>query len=99
MARKVIWTESALSELEEILDFIFRDSRYYAAITEEQMHEAARSLIRFPYRARVVPEFEQVDIREVFVYGYRLIFKISEQQITVLMVVHSSRDLSKVLPN
>ena len=95
MAPKVVWTDAALVELEEILEFINRDSQYYAALTEERMHEAAKSLIQFPLRARVVPEFESDDIRELFVFNYRLIYRVEKEVITVLTVVHSARDISR----
>jgi hypothetical protein len=31
MARKVIWTESAWKDLEEVVDYIAKDSSHYAA--------------------------------------------------------------------
>ncbi len=93
MAFEVTWTEAALAEFDSLLEFIAEDSPYYAAVTEEKIQDTARSLVRFPYRARIVPEFERPEMREVFIYGYRMIFKVSEDRISILSVVHSARDL------
>jgi toxin ParE1/3/4 len=91
VAFEVNWTEAALSELEDILEFIGRDSLHYTAVTEDTIHTTARNLARFPYRARIVPEFDNEEIREVFVFNYRLIFRIAGQKVSILMVVHSAR--------
>jgi len=92
MGYKVIWTEAALAELDGILEFISRDSPYYAAIAKDRILETARNLVPFPFQARIVPEFGQESIREVFVYSYRLIFKIVGEEISVQSIVHSARD-------
>ncbi len=67
MAREVIWTESAWSDLEEVTDFISRDSPYYARSFVEEIRDAAASLITLGERGWVVPEFGNDDLWELFV--------------------------------
>ena len=42
MARMVKWTEVAWNDLEEVSDYIAKDSRYYAAAFVRKVHDAAR---------------------------------------------------------
>lgn len=52
MAREVIWTESAWSDLEEVADFISRDSPYYARSLVEEIRDASASLITLGERGQ-----------------------------------------------
>ena len=56
MAKKVVWTHSAWTDLEAVADFISRDSPYYAAAFVREARDAARSLSDMAMRGRVVPE-------------------------------------------
>ena len=48
------------------------------------------------YIGRIVPEINREYIRELIEGNYRIIYKIvSKQQIDILTIHHSSRDLSK----
>jgi toxin ParE1/3/4 len=46
---------------------------------------------QFPFSGRVVPEFEDENIREKIVYSYRVIYRIQNNTITVATVVHGKR--------
>ena len=99
MAREIIWSEPALDDLTQIVEFIARDSQFYAEMTEKKVHEAARSLRHFPLRSRVVPEFSDPNVREIFIHSYRLIFEISETRITIHAVLHSARQIRDLSSN
>ncbi len=71
--RKLIWTEPALSDLQAIYDFISKDSEYYARIFIGEIIESAEKLTDFPEIGRIVPEYQQEDIREILVQSYRVI--------------------------
>jgi toxin ParE1/3/4 len=81
MARKVTWTAVAWSDLEDVADYIAKDTRYYAATFVREMRDAARSLEYLAERGRVVPEFSNPTIRELFVRRYRLIYQVTEQTV------------------
>ena len=93
MARALKWAESAWSDLEEIAEYIDRDSPYYAATFVASVRKAAQSLLQFPERGRVVPEFGEPSLREVFVQRYRIIYQFADETICILGVVHGVRDL------
>lgn len=56
VAQRVIWTETAWIDLENIADHIARDSPYYAASFMREIRDHARSLSRMAMRGHVVPE-------------------------------------------
>ncbi|PIV02528.1 MAG: hypothetical protein COS57_12050 [Syntrophobacterales bacterium CG03_land_8_20_14_0_80_58_14] len=63
MARKVTWTESAWIDLEEVADYIAKDSPHYAGAFIREVRDAARSLAYLAERGRTVPEFNDPPIR------------------------------------
>ena len=46
---------------------------------------------------RIVPEFEDENIRELIVYSYRIIYRVYPKQVTVWAVVHGARLLENAL--
>jgi len=93
MARKVKWTEIAWGDLVELFDYIAKDSHYYAAGFVSEVRDAARSLSYMAERGRVVPEFGDPTIRELFIKRYRLIYQVRERNVYIIGLVHGARDL------
>ena len=63
---QVLWTDTARSDLEEIVNFIAADSPENAIKVIARLEAAAAKLERMPGRGRFVPELKQLDI-----YTYR----------------------------
>ena len=95
--RKIIWTEPALSDLQGIYDYISKDSEYYASVFVGEILESVEKVTEFPEIGRMVPEYQQNDIREILVQSYRIIYKLEQNQILILTVVHGRRDLTKLM--
>lgn len=93
MARRIIWTGIAWDDLEAAAHFIARDSPRYAAAFVREARDAARSLSQFADRGRIVPEFNDSRIRELFVRNYRLLYRVSKASVHILGFIHGSRDL------
>ena len=96
MAQKVIWSHEATIDLEEIAEYIARDSSFYAATFVRGICQASRLLTEFAKRGRVVPELSDSDIRELLVREYRLIYRIEESRVVILAFVHGTRDLRRL---
>lgn len=94
MDRKVIWADAALSDLESAAEFISKDSPAYAAAFVLQSLESANSLNDLAERGRVVPEFKDETIREIFVHSYRLIYHIEDERVAILGLIHGRRDFN-----
>ena len=90
---KVIWTETALNDLKEIFTFILKDSPTYARRVGNGIMEASRKLDPFPRCGRVVPEFQEENIRELIYGVYRIIYQIREDVCYIVAVIHGRRDI------
>ncbi|NES24466.1 MAG: type II toxin-antitoxin system RelE/ParE family toxin [Symploca sp. SIO3E6] len=85
------WTSQALADLEAIGDFIARDASGFAQIFVERVFEAVERLESFPRSGRIVPEIGQEEIREIIFGSYRIVYLVSDNEISILTVFHSSR--------
>lgn len=93
MAHRIAWSRRALQDLEAIADYIAQDSPAYAGAVVRNIIGQTRMLARFPRAGRVVPELDDENIREVFAYSYRIIYRLVDDQITVTSVIHGKRIL------
>ena len=80
MGQKIIWTLGALNDLNNIHEFIARDSRRYAQIQVENIQNAVSNLARFPLMGRNVPEFPHLPYREILVGNYRVLYRFKKDQ-------------------
>lgn len=97
MAWRVVWTDPGWANLEAAADYIAQDSPRYAAGLVREARDAARSLAHLANRGRVVPEINELNVRELFVWRYRLIYRVSDRMVEVLAFIHSARDLAAIL--
>ncbi len=91
MDYRVTWSPEALNDVDAIADYIHRDSRVYARAVAEKIIEASRNLKGFPNAGRVVPELGAETIRERFVYSYRLIYRVEDDIVLIVAVIHGKR--------
>ena len=92
MAHKVIWAPRALAALEEIVEYIAKQSPANAASVAQRIVAATDRLADFPRMGRIVPEFNREDIREVIVFRYRIIYRVRQDSVQLLDIVHGARD-------
>jgi toxin ParE1/3/4 len=95
---KIEWTEPAVLDLEDIRNYISRDSEYYAARFVEKIIEPVEGLEKLPKMGRFVPEAEGQNIREVLLHNYRIIYRVETECILVLSIIHGARDLRQRRP-
>jgi len=91
MAFKLEWSEEALEDIESIATYIEKDSPIYAKSVVLKFFEKAEILQEFSELGRKVPEFNDVNIREIFIYSYRLIYQLKEEKILFVAVVHGKK--------
>ncbi|MEK8021946.1 MAG: type II toxin-antitoxin system RelE/ParE family toxin [Candidatus Parabeggiatoa sp.] len=92
----VKWTKPARQDMKQIHDYIARDSKYYAKKVIQEIVDKSQRLNDFPKMGRVVPEVGDENVRELFVYSYRLIYQVSDSVVKVLTVVHNKRDFASI---
>ncbi|MEQ6342981.1 MAG: type II toxin-antitoxin system RelE/ParE family toxin [Gammaproteobacteria bacterium] len=96
MDHRIEWSPEATEDVEAIAGFISRDSVFYARAVVSKILSVSRTLADFPHIGRVVPELGNENIRERFVYSYRLVYCIEEKRILVVAVVHGKRLLESI---
>lgn len=90
---QVRWSLTAGNDLQNIEDFIARDSVLHAITFVDRVVESAETLLRSPRIGRIVPEFNRPDLRELIFRDYRIVYLLQDDEAFILRVVHGSRDL------
>jgi toxin ParE1/3/4 len=91
MAYEVVWSPRAVDDVRAIATHIAEDSVSYAKSVAQKLVASTRRLANFPVSGRVVPEFDEENIREVFAYSYRIIYRVEGETVTIAAVVHRKR--------
>ena len=94
MAYRVKWSPRAPNDLEAIAQHISLDSIAYSKAVVKTILDITRKLSHFPLSGRIVPEFNDENIREWFAYTYRIIYRIDNNVVTVASIIHGRRLLN-----
>jgi len=88
----VRWTDAALDDLRDIESYFSRRSPAFARGVIDGIFGRTGSLADQPMLGAVVPEFDDVSLRELFEHPYRIVYRLTEDgNVDVVGVVHSSR--------
>ena len=90
---KVLWTDTAVAQLQAIHDYLAQTSPDYAVRIVDRLTSRSIQIAAFPNSGRVVPEYDRNEIREVIEGRYRIIYLFEPAQVQVLAVIHGARDL------
>jgi addiction module RelE/StbE family toxin len=89
---KIVVTESAYSDLEDIEAYISQDSPLVARRFIAKIFDKIDQLYEFPESGKIVPEIRNRSIRELLLNKYRIIYQITgSTTISILRIVHGSR--------
>jgi toxin ParE1/3/4 len=93
----VRWTEAAVADLQALRQYIARHSARYAQSMVERIFARTEVLADHPRLGSVVPEYEEETLRELIEDPYRIIYRVLEQQVDVVAIIHSARRLDRKL--
>jgi plasmid stabilization system protein ParE len=88
---KVVWSERAVEQLQQIHDYVAADSKPYARRLLMRIKRRTWQVGRFPLLGALVPEYCHDDIREVLEGAYRIFYRVSEDRAEILGVRHAAR--------
>ena len=99
MAHAIIWLLQAAQDLQGISDYISAQSQAYADLMIERILDAVEDLEKFPSMgSRVTAVRHQgVQLRQLLVGPYRVIYRLKYDRIIILGVIHGARDLRKAM--
>jgi addiction module RelE/StbE family toxin len=93
---KVVWTDSAIQALNDIGEYIAKDSERYAKMVIQHLFESTDLLEYHAKSGRIVSEFNNKNIRELIRGKYRIVYHIVDNsRIDILTVHHAARLLTK----
>lgn len=91
--RRLIWTEPALADLDEIADYIALDYPAAARALVRRVFEAAERLVRAPQLGRRLPELPNTPWRELILPPCRVIYRLDGTSIVIIHVPRSEQRL------
>ena len=94
------WTSPAKDDLDEIIEYISKTNLAYAVKTMDKIYEQVKKLDMFPERCRIVPELEKYGYliyRELNIEYWKIIIKIENDFVYVMMVIDERRNLEDIL--
>ena len=93
---RINWTPQARDDLKSIAEYISSDSVRYAKLQVVKIRTRTKILKSHIKSGKIVTEINDKNIRELIEGNYRIIYKIvSENQIDILTIHHSARDLTR----
>ena len=97
---EVIWANIAENDLINILEYIAEENLTNAIKIFNRIKKSASKLHHLPERGRIVPELMDQGVnlyRELIVPPYRIIYRISEKKMLVLLVIDSRQNAEDIL--
>ena len=96
MAKKIIWSPRAVEDAESICQFIGSDSKHHAYHFARRVMEIVESIPLYPGMGRIVPEYENPDLRERLHGSYRIVYRLKEDAIEIVTITHGARLLRDI---
>lgn len=84
-----------MRDLDQIAAYIARDNPQAARKWIVKLRRMAEHAARMPLAARVVPEIQREDVREVFLRSYRIVYGVRDDHIFVFTVSGGGKQLSE----
>ena len=90
---KIQWSPLAVERISEIADYIAKDSPVAAEKWVHSIFNRVGQIKDFSKSGRSVPEIKRLDIRELIIANYRIIYRIEIGAVSILTVRHSRQIL------
>lgn len=97
---KVVLSKESKADLLEIKEFIKTNSPKRAQAFTEKLLDRCAALVDMPYAFPIIPRYEQHQIRRVVHENYLIFYRVKNQRIEVIRILHGARDFDALLfPN
>lgn len=82
---KIVWSPLAVDQVRDIASYIALDKPSVAVQWAEGIFDSVSRLVNFLESGRIVPELGRREIRKLVEGNYRIIYKIKEKELLVLI--------------
>ncbi len=98
--KKIIWTQSALEDLKNIVKYIEEDSQISANKVALTIVQLVKILENFPFSGRVIPEFKEEQKREIFSFQFRIFYIIhNNDTVYIARIIRMSQNIDGTFLN
>ena len=96
---KLVFSDLALNDLEEIVLYISKDSIENALRFQKKILDSAKKLMTLPKLGTLIPDnkLSSKDYRMLIIDNYILFYKVYFDEIRVLRILNGSRDYPNLL--
>ncbi len=97
---KVVWTKSAVSDLESIIEYIAENSPLTASALFRKLRKQIDTLSYSPQRGRHIPELQEQGIflyRELIISPWRIMYRVHERIVYIMAIIDSRRNVEDIL--
>jgi addiction module RelE/StbE family toxin len=94
MAKELVWSTKAKSDFQKITSYIASQSETYAGVFRIKVLYAIDKILDFPLLGRIVPEYKTGQLREVFIWNYRLVYLVSAKTIKIVTISHQKQQMN-----
>ena len=88
---EVKFTIQSVSDLEDIAEYISKDSFFYASMQVQKLLKKTEILEHHPFSGRMVPELKIKTIRELIEGNYRIVYRIAGNKLIHILTFHHSK--------
>jgi addiction module RelE/StbE family toxin len=88
---KVIWSPTALADLEALMEYIAKDSPLTAVRFGDRLIERVDQLALHPSSGSFVPEIEGKVYREIYQANYRIIYRVQGDAVYLVALRHAAK--------
>jgi len=97
---QVVWTKSAVSDFEGIVEYIVESSPLTAKTIFAKLKKQVETLSYSPQRGRHIPELQEQGIllyRELVIFPWRVMYRIHKKTVYILAIIDSRRNVEDIL--
>lgn len=91
MAYRIRWSPRSVDNLESICEYIAKDSLHFATVFAKSIFRVVDTIKEFPNSGRVVPEYNNKDLREKILNNYRIVYRVKDEYIEIVVITHCSK--------
>jgi len=88
---EIFWSDRAIADLEAIGDYVARDNPAAAERWVNRLIQTVEKAAVAPLVGRQVPELGRHDIRETYLRKYRIVYRVTADQVEILTVFEGHR--------
>ena len=90
---EVRWSPKAADDYESLIKYYEKNAPKFAQTLAKQIIYIIENLDQFPKMGRMVPELQNEEIREIIYRNFRIIYRLKEEILEIVRIIHGSRRL------